>query len=325
MPDSWRPTASVQSLSARSQIVWSVREFFHRQGFLEVHTPILSHDTVIDRHIDPVRVRAQELACPQAGTSDFYLQTSPEFGMKRLIAAGMTAIYQIAPVFRSGERGMHHNPEFTMLEWYRVGDSFSTAIAFLQNLVCHVLGINSCERMTYRDAFARFANCQPIGAKVPELRSAAAKASLAVGSEFSDEPDEWLNLIFSACVQPKLGLERPVIITHYPASQSALARISSEDPQTAERFELFARGIELANGYHELLDAAELQRRNSQLLQQRTRDGKPPLPSASRLLDAMQAGLPACCGCALGIDRLIMVATGQHSINDVIAFPIEIA
>lgn len=325
MSESWRPTATAQSLARRSQIVWALREFFHREGFLEVQTPVLSHDTVIDRHIDPVRVSAVELACPQAGRADLYLQTSPEFCMKRLIAAGLTSIYQIAPVFRGGERGDFHNPEFTMLEWYRVGDDFQAAIDFLQRLVGRVLGFEACEIMTYRDAFVRFANCQPIGTSVEQLSAAAGNLRLAVSKDFSDEVDEWLNLLFSECVQKNLGFDRPTIITHYPASQSALARISSEDPRTAERFELFFRGVELANGYHELLDAAELDRRNAEVLRQRSRDGKQPLETAGRLLQAMHAGLPPCSGCALGIDRLILVATGMSNISDVIPFPIEIA
>lgn len=319
----WQPTASVHSLEHRAELVWRIRQFFHQRAFAEVQTPILSHDTVIDRHIDPVSLPAGQLGLPMLGDKPLYLQTSPEFCLKRLLAAGMTAIYELTSVFRAGERGSFHNPEFTMLEWYRVGDDLHQSVHLLSDLVCEVLQVTQVEQLTYQAAFGRYASCDPLLASPRELASLAMEFNLGVDLDWSTDRDDWLNLLFSEVVQPKLGHNSPAIITHYPASQSALARISSEDPRTAERYELFVHGVELANGYHELLDADELVRRNETCLAQRSQDGKSPLPSDSRLLAAMRAGLPASSGCALGFDRLLMVSLGVDSIDEVIAFPIE--
>ena len=319
----WRPTASVETLNQRGEIVWGIREYFHQLGFVEVHTPVLSHDTVIDRYIDPIRVLASELRCQSAGNGELFLQTSPEFGMKRLVAAGMSAIYQIGPVFRAEERGEHHNPEFTMVEWYRVGDDLDAAVGLLSHLICRIMRLDRCEVVSYASAFQQAVTIDPLSASVNELAHAAISRGLSVQLSFSEDRDTWLNLIFAELVQPQLGCQRPTIVTHYPASQSALAQISQHQPGTAERFELFVQGVELANGYHELLNADELAARNREGLQQRAADGKSELPSSSRLIEAMRSGLPACSGCALGLDRLVMVACGHTSIDRVIPFPIE--
>jgi lysyl-tRNA synthetase class 2 len=322
-PSLWQPTATLQNLQRRAEIVWLLRQFFHDQGFAEVQTPILSHDTVIDRHIDPVSLPSVELGLAGLGNGPLFLQTSPEFCMKRLLAAGMQAIYELKPVFRAGERGNFHNPEFTMLEWYRVGDDFEQGVQLLSDVVRTLLGSQEVERLTYQRAFQLYAACDPLSAPLSELSGVAVGRQLGVDGSWSSQRDDWLNLLFSEVVQPRLGHEVPTIITHYPATQAALACLSPADPRTAERYELFVRGVELANGYHELLDPVELRRRNEQGQLERERDGKPPLPSDSRLLAAMQAGLPACSGCALGLDRLLMVAFEAVTIDEVIAFPIE--
>ncbi len=319
----WRPTASVETLNKRGEIVWGIREYFHELGFVEVQTPVLSHDTVIDRYIDPIRVMASELRCQSAGNDELFLQTSPEFGMKRLVAAGMSAIYQIGPVFRAEERGEHHNPEFTMVEWYRVGDDLESAVEFLSQLICKILRHDRCDVVSYSMAFQQAVKIDPLSTSVDELAQTAIERGLPVECNFSAEKDTWLNLIFAELVQPQLGCQRPTIVTHYPASQSALARISKDQPGTAERFELFVQGVELANGYHELLNADELESRNRDGLRQRAFDGKLELPSSSRLIEAMRCDMPACSGCALGLDRLVMVACGHTSIDRVIPFPIE--
>lgn len=319
----WQPTASMQSLTHRAELLWRIRSFFHQRAFAEVQTPILSRDTVIDRHIDPVSLPASQLGLPILGDKPLYLQTSPEFCMKRLLAAGMSAIYELTSVFRAGERGNYHNPEFTMLEWYRVGDELQQSVQLLSELVCEVLEVEQVEQLTYQAAFARCAGCDPLSASPSDLANLAVKLSLGVDQDWSSDRDDWLNLLFSEVVQPKLGHVSPTIVTHYPASQSALASFCPDDPRTAERYELFVQGVELANGYHELLDAEELERRNQTSLAQRSQDGKLPLPSDSRLLSAMRAGLPSCSGCALGFDRLLMVSLGVETIDEVIAFPIE--
>lgn len=292
---------------------------------MEVQTPILSRDTVIDRHIDPVCTPGASLALADFGEATFYMQTSPEFCMKRLLAAGAGSIYEITSVFRAGERGQYHNPEFTMLEWYLVGADLEQGVHFLAELVQATLGVERVEQVSYRDAFLNALACDPLQATVAELSQHAVASDLGVAADWTDERDTWLDLLFSEVVQPKLGRDAPVIVTHYPASQAALAQLCSADPRTAERYELFIDGVELANGYHELLDAGELEARNQRSLAQRAGDGKPPLPADSRLVQAMRGGLPPSSGCALGLDRLLMVALGVDNIAQVLPFPIEIA
>ncbi len=319
----WQPTATPSALLHRSDIVWKIRQFFRQRGFAEVHVPIVSHDTVVDLNIEPVRIAGNAFACQGAGTEDLFLQTSPEFAMKRLLAAGMTAIYSIGPVFRAGERGTNHNPEFTMVEWYHVGDDMAAGVALVDDLVRTVLDGPAAEVVTYQQACQDHAAIDPLIATVDDLSRLATSKNLGVASDWSDDRDTWLDLLFSELVQPKLGWERATIVTNYPASQSALAKIAESDPRTAERFELFVRGIELANGYHELLDPAELMDRNQQTEAKRRELGRPSLPVNSRLIHAMESGIPACSGCALGLDRLIMVAANAQAIDQVLAFPIE--
>ena len=319
----WQPTATPETLLRRSEIVWQLRQFFHSRGIAEVHTPIISHDTVVDLNIEPVRISGRALDCQGARNEDLFLQTSPEFAMKRLLAAGMKSIYSIGPVFRAGERGTNHNPEFTLVEWYRVGDDMAAGVALVDELVRTVLASPPAEVITYQQAFLTYAAVDPLVATVQELSKLATSHELGVTADWSDDRDTWLDLLFSECVQPRLGLEKPTIVTHYPASQSALAKIAASDPRTAERFELFVRGVELANGYHELLDPAELMIRNEQTEAKRRALGRPSLPVNSRLILAMQAGIPACSGCALGLDRLIMVATNANTIDEVLTFPLE--
>jgi lysyl-tRNA synthetase class 2 len=314
MPD-FLPTASLNILHRRSELLKQVRRFFDDRGFVEVETPILSQDTVVDQHLDPLAVTLfANPRQPQVGEK-VWLQTSPEFGMKRLLAAGATAIYQTVRAFRGGETGPVHNPEFTMVEWYRVGDDYEAGMLLLGELACDVFGCDKPERLTFREAFRHHAGIDPFGpfddvTLPPELPAESGR-------------DVILDYLHTACVEPQLGRDRPTILYDYPASQSALARIRPGNPPVAERFELYYRGIELANGYHELLDPAVLLQRNRENNRLRAGDGKYTLPESSRLLEAMHHGLPPCSGCALGFDRLVMVATGAQSIQEVMAFPID--
>jgi elongation factor P--(R)-beta-lysine ligase len=315
MPD-FLPTATLDMLRRRAELLRQVRQFFDSRGFLEVETPILSHDTVVDRHLDPIPVTLfAEPRQPERG-SKLWLQTSPEFCMKRVLAGGATAIYQITKAFRGGpEKGPEHNPEFTIVEWYRVGDDYAAGMQLLSDLAEAILGAGSAERVTYREAFQRQVGFDPLlpGATLP----------LPMGIEPDADRDLILDDWLSSLVSPYLGPDRPVILHDYPASQAALARVRPGDPPVAERFELYFRGIELANGYHELLDPAILRERNRTNNTERFADDKYLLPEESRLLAAMDHGLPACSGCALGFDRLVMVATGTKSIQEVMAFPID--
>jgi elongation factor P--(R)-beta-lysine ligase len=309
------PTASVEDLIKRSQVLRRARAFFDNRDFIEVQTPVLSRHCVIDRHLDPFTVR------DEYGNEVRFFQTSPEQGMKRLLAAGMKNIYQLGPVFREGEFGRLHNPEFTMLEWYRVGDGLREGIEILDALIRDLLDTPPAIAITYQSAFVRAVGLDPLEAQIQELASWCVDRKLVASHDWTDDRDDWLDLIFSDSVQPSLGLEHPEVITHFPASQAALARIAGDDARTCERFELFIDGIELANGYHELLDAAVLRDRNRQANCQRAKAGKQTLPEENLLLDAMESGLPACTGCALGFDRLVMIAVAAKSLDQVICFP----
>lgn len=314
MSGDFMPTASLEMLRRRAELLKRVRRFFEERAFLEVETPVLSHDVVVDRHLDPLSVTL--FADPREPTvgQRLWLQTSPEFGMKRLLtahagAAGRgspdpapRAIYQITRAFRGGEAGALHNPEFTMVEWYRTGDDYAAGMQLLSDLAAAVLDAPSAALLTYREAFLKHARIDP----------------------FVGEHDHFaLDRLLTELVEPNLGRDRPTILYDYPASQSALARIRPGNPPVAERFELYVHGIELANGYHELLDAVVLRERNRANNALRSADGKYTLPEQSRLIAAMEHRLPPCSGCALGFDRLVMVATGATTIQEVMAFPID--
>ena len=347
MSADFRPTASWQHLRRRAELLRRLRALFDDRGFLEVETPILSADTVVDRHLDPFRTTVDRSMAPQAvhaarehhsvshGPGDhatsydgeprtLWLQTSPEFAMKRMLAAGARAIYQVARVFRLGEQGPLHNPEFTMVEWYRAGDDMDRGMQLTSDLAEAMLDRGPARRVAYAEAFIEHVGLDPHTCE-PEALAAKAR-QLGVDAPASLCPrdrDGWLDLLLVDRVQPHLGREQPVLLYDYPAGQAALARVRDDDPPVAERFELYVDGIELANGYHELLDAAELRARNERVNAERIADGNPALPDESRLLAAMEAGLPASTGVALGFDRLVMVATGAASLSKVMAFPID--
>jgi len=317
------PTASWERLCQRGDLLRRLRRFFDDQGFVEVHTPILSADTVVDRHLDPVPVTlGTDPRQPEVGPR-YWLQTSPEFGMKRLLAAGAQAIYQVTKAFRLAERGPLHNPEFTMVEWYRVGDDYQAGMQLLADLAEMMFERGPTLRLSFAEAFETALSVDPHRAEVTELAAMAARLGIDTAAFESADRDAWLDLLLVESIQPTLGTAQPVILYDFPASQSALAQVRPGPPAVAERFELYVDGLELANGYHELLDAAELRHRNHLANEQRMADGKPPLPVESRLLAAMDAGLPSCSGTALGFDRLVMAATGATTIDEVIPFPIE--
>ena len=312
-------------MKSRASLLQRLRRFFDERDFFEVETPLISTDTVVDRHLHPIQIdRHQVTGTSRVGTSrvaehepQVFLQTSPEFAMKRLLAAGADAIYQICKAFRTGEAGSRHNPEFTILEWYRVGDDMQQGILLLEQLVQSILGTKPPTRISYRVAFIEATGIDPFAASIDQLASLS-----RLKSEF--DRDEHLNVILSEYIEPRLGVEAPETLYHYPASQAALARTTfNEGVEVAERFEIYYRGVELANGYHELTAANELIARNEQTNQQRVADGQPALPVQSRLLAAMKSGMPACAGVALGVDRLLMLALQEDKIESVIAFPFD--
>ncbi len=318
--EDFRPTASWENLRRRAELLARVRQFFHERGFLEVETPILSADTVVDRHLDPFSVSSGGRREPR----QLWLQTSPEFCMKRLLAAGATAIYQVTRAFRQGEQGPLHNPEFTMVEWYRAGDAMAEGMQLLGDLGEWLLGRGPAECLAYGEAFRRYVGLDPHTAATEALAQAASASGVEAPQSLApDDRDGWLDLLLAERVQPRLGIPRPAILYDYPAGQAALARVRPGPPPVAERFELYVSGMELANGYHELVDPAVLRRRNAWNNAFRQADGKPPLPEESRLLAAMEAGLPSATGVALGLDRVVMLAVGASRLDEVIAFPFD--
>jgi lysyl-tRNA synthetase class 2 len=315
------PTATISNLRRRAELLGKLRSFFTARDFFEVTTPLLSRDTVVDRHLDPFAVvRYDDPRRPERGPI-WYLQTSPEFHMKRLLVAGADAIFQVTQAFRAAEFGRLHNIEFTIAEWYRRGDDMQAGIQLLSELVDHLLSCGPARRMAYREAFRVYADFDPAH---EDQRSLQQRIAAQHGPPANLDFDGCLDWIFVAQVQPRLNHDQPTIIYDYPASQSALALIrDDESPAVSERFELFFQGVELANGYHELLDPNELQQRILATLALRKRDGKAKLPAENRLLDAMHRGLPACTGVALGFDRLAMLATGCESLAEVMPFPAD--
>jgi lysyl-tRNA synthetase class 2 len=319
LPPAFLPAAPWHNLRLRARLLRQLREFFHDRGFLEVETPILSADTVVDRHLDPFSLQVG----PSGGEPrTFWLQTSPEFAMKRLLAAGAESIYQVSRVFRQDEQGPLHNPEFTLVEWYRTGDDFRAGMELASDLCQALLARGPAELLTYAEAFQRYAGLDPHGADIETLIAAARQCkSRPAESMARDDRDGWLDWLLTERVQAQLGVERPLLLYDFPASQAALAQIRPGEPPLAERFELYVSGWELANGYRELLDAGELRRRIAGANLLRRGDGKAALPEESRLLAAMEHGLPAAVGCALGFDRLVMLAAAATSIDEVNAFP----
>lgn len=319
----FRPTASWNNLRLRAELLGKTRAFFAERDFLEVETPLLSADVVVDRHLDPIPVTlADDPRRPEVGRR-LWLQTSPEFGMKRLLAAGATAIYQICRAFRNAEIGPLHNPEFTMVEWYRVGDGMQEGMELLADVCESLLARGPVEQVSYAAAFERAIGIDPHAASVEQLRDAASRIGITSPATFGSDRDAWLDLLLVDRVQPTLGRPQPTILFDYPASQAALARVRNGSPPVAERFELYVDGIELANGYHELLDAGVLRARIAAANDARAADDKPRLPEESRLLAAMEAGLPSCAGVALGFDRLVMSAAGAKTLAEVMPFPID--
>jgi lysyl-tRNA synthetase class 2 len=330
MSPDFLPTAPWRNLRLRADLLTRLRQFFNERGFLEVETPLLSADIVVDRHLDPFgTILAADTRRPEAGRR-LWLQTSPEFGMKRLLAAATgdpdapRAIYQVTRSFRNGEQGDLHNPEFTIVEWYRIDDDYNGAMGLTDQLCQALLGLEPAERLSYAQAFQRHAGFNPHTSSLAELADAARSHGVAIPESFAEaDRNTWLNLLLAALVEPHLGQTVPTLLCDYPASQAALARVSPGAAPVAERFELYVRGIELANGYHELLDADVLSARMAQANIDREADGKSPLPIDNRLLSAMRAGLPPCCGVALGFDRLVLLAAGAQRLSDVMAFPID--
>ncbi len=318
----WRPTASLQSLKQRADILQTIRAFFHARGVMEVETPLMCHTSVTDPFIESIPALYQ--AHPADTPKTYYLQTSPEYAMKRLLAAGSGCIFQICKAFRQGEVGKLHNPEFTMIEWYRLGFNQLQLIDEVDDLLQLVLKTAPAQRITYRDLFTEKFNVDVFGASLSTLQNLAESLSINVHADIDDR-DTWLNLIMTHAVEPELGADKPCFIYNFPATQAALARINADDPDTAARFEVYYKGMELANGFHELQNADEQRKRFEENNCKRSALQLKTMPLDELFLSALHSGLPDCSGVALGIDRLIMLALAKDTLQEVVTIPIACA
>ena len=307
----WQPSTSIDFLRKRAHILDNIRAFFKSRDYLEVETPVMARFGITDVYLSNIQA---QFRC------EFYsLQTSPEYHMKRLLAAGSGPIFQLARVFRDDELGRWHNPEFTLLEWYQLGinhhDLMNEVDAFLQM----VLHCPPMIKQSYRDVFRKHCDIDPLTASIEELRQVLVCFDLAdVLTPDEQDRDQYLFLLMSHVVEPALAHEEtPVAVYHFPASQAALAQVNNG---VAERFEVYYRGVELANGFHELTDHAVQRSRFEQDNAQRRERGFKEVAPDTYLLAALEHGIPPCSGVALGIERLLALALDQTSIDRVLAF-----
>jgi lysyl-tRNA synthetase class 2 len=320
--EDWRPSATLDALRARAALLERAREFFAARSVLEVDTPLVVNFPVSDVHIASATVALGEERTASGTAPPLYLHTSPEYAMKRLLASGSGDIYQICHVVRGNERGRLHNPEFTLIEWYRLGFPLAALMDEVEALVRILLGEahgpRRGERLTYREAFARELSLDPFTAPDATLLEAARRLGLVSAAA---SRDELLEFLMGVGVGPRLGRGALTFVHGYPATQAALARPDPEDPRAALRFELYCEGVELANGFQELQSAPEQRARFERDNAERRRAGQPVRAPDERLLAALAAGLPDCAGVALGLDRTLMLALGAEHIDQVLGFP----
>jgi lysyl-tRNA synthetase class 2 len=322
MVNDWQPSASLGAIRLRANLNARIRAFFDEHNILEVETPVLSMAGNSDPNIASFSLEFSGRT--DGAPSTRWLRTSPEFALKRLLAADVGDCFELGRVFRNGEAGGRHNPEFTMLEWYRIGWDHQRLIDEAAELVRAALALvgreATLERIAWRDLYRQRFDIDPIDASIDKLRNALGDVEI--------DPDglhreDWLDLLLTHRLQPEFPTDQLLAVYDYPASQAALARLRPGDPPLAERFELYLGPLELANGYHELTDAAEQRTRFERDLSIRRERSAPMPPLDERLLDAMESGLPACAGVALGVDRLLMAMLGSHRIADVLTFPFD--
>lgn len=325
MQQNWRPTCSIELLRLRAQILAEIRKFFADRSVLEVETPLLGHCIGTDPQLD--FFTAEYCLSPLQQT--LFMQTSPEFAMKRLLAAGSGSIYQIGKAFRNGESGRFHNPEFTMLEWYRVGFTLPQLMDEIAELIEGLFSgkpLKETRRVSYQDVFVSFTGLDPLIFSYQDYCAFARECELSEAVDICGQDHAlWLDFIFSHKVQPHLGENALCMVYGYPACQSSLAKINEDNPQIVERVELFINGIELGNGYYELTDAEEQSRRFDKELAIRHLHKQPSAVKDQRLIAALQSGLPECSGVAVGLDRLLMLLSDSASIDNVLSFSIRSA
>lgn len=307
----WQPTATPERLMARARLLQYIRLYFAKHGVMEVETPIMSGAGNTDPEIESFRTHAGS-----------YLRTSPEFALKRMLAAGTGDIYELGRVFRAGESGRNHAPEFTMLEWYRTGYSYHRLMDEVADLVqfCGKGKFDDWKdnRLSYQQLFLQYLDLDPFTADIQSLSAAAERNGIG---ELQLSRRQWLDLLISLVIQPALPATEMTFVFDFPADQAALAQIRAGSPPVAERFELYLGCTELANGYQELTSAREQKQRFEADNSDREQRGLPTCDIDQHLLDALAHGLPECAGVALGVDRLLMAIEGCNSLSEVTAFP----
>jgi len=322
---SWQSSLTWESAKARSEIITNIRLFFEKRQVIEVETPILSSGTITDIHLEAFTSRYNFLSDNNAEcSSTLYLNTSPEFAMKRLLASGYGCIYQICKSFRHEEYGRHHNPEFTMLEWYRLGYDHVDLMNEVAEFLIDILNCPPCTQVSYQQIFIEHTGIDPLNVSNSELIALLkSKNKLSLWLQDEDDTDLLLPYVFSEIIEPLIGIDAPCFIYNYPSSQASLAKISSQDPRVADRFECYYQGIELVNGFHELTDAKQQKIRFDEDNKKRRSKGLENRPIDTRFINALSHGIPDCAGVAVGIDRLVMLALKKKHINKVISFSIE--
>jgi len=320
----WQPSCPIEHLRTRAQMLAAIRRFFDEHEVLEVETPLLCRATGTDPQLD--FFSSQFKFPPNQQT--LFLQTSPEFAMKRLLAAGSGSIYQICKAFRNGEAGRYHNPEFTILEWYRIGYDLRQLMAevaeLLQQLLQPFHAVLPINQISYQQLFFDSTGLDPLIFSVEGYRAYAAANSLPEAIELcGNDHALWLDFIFSHRVQQMMVRDTIYLLHAYPAIQSSLARLNVDDPRISERFEVFVNGMELGNGFFELADPLEQEARFDREIAYRLSQGLPAVSKDDAFLDALRSGLPDCSGVAIGLDRLLMITTGSASIGEVLAFPVS--
>ncbi len=317
----WQPSSDVSVARRRAAMLERVRRFFAERDILAVDTPALSRFAASDPHIESFGVYSG------TGTqAEWYLNTSPECHMKRLLAAGYPDIYSICRVFRDGESGRRHQPEFTLVEWYRLGFDLDAigneTTQFIATILERPELCDAVDRIEYREAFRQYAGVDPLTADNAELADCVA-ADKDLRTAVGQQRDAWLDLVLNSRVAPKFDEDRLTVLRHYPASQAALARLCPDNDRVADRFEVFLGSMELANGYVELTDVVEQRRRFDEDYEKRRKLGRPALPIDLDLMAALEAGLPECAGVAIGFERLQMLRDSSDDICDVVTFAVE--
>ena len=320
----WQPSASIDNLRQRSIFISKIRRFFLDRGILEVDTPTITRSAATDIYLSSFKTKFFDSHSNEKGI-DLYLITSPECHMKRLLAAGSGSIYQISRCFRNEENGRYHNPEFSMLEWYRPYYNMDCLMHEVNELIQQILECESAEWLSYQEAFIKYLNIDPfLDENIEQLYEISEELGNINLRKSKNDKDTLLTLSFILGIEPKIGQHKPCFIYDFPSTQAAMAEISKSDKRIAKRFEVYYKNIELANGFQELIDSNEQHQRFKNNNRRRLENGLPSFPIDTNLLDALaDDGMPSCSGVALGVDRLIMLALKVEYLSEVIAFPVD--